>query len=198
MSKTMSVVASLFMVSGVFGGAPAGAEDIDLDALRVAMEKYKDVNVALAEGYIRDPADHCVSAESEGLPAAWGSMGIHYIHPQRLGITGTAPRVNGVGTHTDWMSPSILIYEPQADGTLALVAIENLVWQKAWKATGQPHPRVNGRAWDAMADDPATAADEAHGFEPHFDQHIWLFRDNPSGALMPFNPDVSCAHHRGS
>jgi len=47
-----------------------------------------------------------------------------------------------------------------------------------------------------MADNPATPADEAHGFTPHFDQHLWLFRDNPAGVDVPFNPNITCAHYR--
>jgi hypothetical protein len=46
-----------------------------------------------------------------------------------------------------------------------------------------------------MMDDASTAGDEAHGFMPHYDQHVWLFRENPSGNLMPFNPAVTCEHH---
>lgn len=173
----------------------AFAEVVDLDAVRSATEKYKDVNVALADGYIRDPADNCVSAEAEGLPAEWGAMGIHYIHPGRVGITASKPRVDGNGTYTDWMQPAILLYEPEADGSLALVGVENLVWQKAWAEKGGPLPEINGKLWDAMADNPATEADEAHNFMPHFDQHIWLFRENPSGILQPFNPAASCEYH---
>ena len=45
-----------------------------------------------------------------------------------------------------------------------------------------------------MEDDPATAIDEAHMFEPHYDLHVWLYRDNPSGMFAQFNPNVSCAH----
>ena len=50
--------------------------------------------------------------------------------------------------------------------------------------------------YDEMKDDPATKADEAHLFEPHFDRHVWLYRDNPNGVFTPFNPAVSCAHHK--
>ena len=178
------------------GPLPALSEEVDLDAVRSATEKYLDVNAALADGYIRDPADHCVTAAAEGLPAEWGSMGIHYIHPQRLGITSDSPRVDGNGTNTDWKQPSVLIYEPQADGSLDLVAVENLVWQAAWKETGQPVPEINGKEWETMADNPDTENDEAHGFMPHYDQHIWLYRENPSGMLQPFNPAVSCENHR--
>ena len=174
----------------------ASAEDIDLDALRDAVSKYKDIEVALSEGYI-SPDNHCVSAAGEGLPAELGAMGMHYIHPGLLEITATQPRVNGNSTHTDWIRPSVLIYEPQADGSMELVAVENLVFQDAWEKSGKSEQLVlNGRRWDHMADDPNTPGDEAHGFMPHYDQHVWLFRENPMGALMPFNPNVTCEHHK--
>ena len=170
------------------------ADEVDLEAMRASVEKYKDINVALAEGYIT-PDNHCVSAASEGLPAELGAMGIHYIHPAMLKITGTEPRVNGESTYTDWSQPSILIYEPQADGSLELVAVENLVFEAAWQAAGMGEaPMLNGRKWDHMADDPNTSGDEAHGFMPHYDQHVWLFRENPMGVLMPFNPNATCEH----
>ena len=170
------------------------ADEVDLDTMRASVEKYKDINVALAEGYIT-PDNRCVSAEAEGLPAELGAMGIHYIHPAMLQITGTEPRVNGESTYTDWSQPSILIYEPQADGSMELVAVENLVFEDSWEAAGNGDvPMLNGRTWDHMADDPNTAGDEAHGFMPHFDQHVWLFRENPMGDLMPFNPNVTCEH----
>jgi hypothetical protein len=172
----------------------AMAVDVDLDAMRASVEKYKDINVALADGYIT-PDNHCVSAAGEGLPPELGAMGIHYIHPAILKITATEPRVNGDSTHTDWSQPSVLIYEPQTDGSLELVAVENLVFEAAWNAAATGEELVlNGRGWDHMADDPNTPGDEAHGFMPHFDQHVWLFRENPMGTLMPFNPNVTCDH----
>ena len=71
--------------------------------------------------------------------------------------------------HTDWWQPGILIYEPQADGSLELVAIENLIFEAAWKDAGHDAaPVLNGRSWDHMADDPDTPGDEAHGFAPVF------------------------------
>ena len=46
-----------------------------------------------------------------------------------------------------------------------------------------------------MVDDPSTEADEAHNFEPHYDRHVWIYRDNPNGVYAQFNPKVSCAAH---
>ena len=169
-----------------------------LDEVRALTARYGDVRVALAEGYIRDPANMCETAPMMGRPAALGAMGIHYFRPDLLGITGPPnPRVDGTGTHTDFRKPAILIYEPQPDGSLTLVAVENLVFAKAWHAAGhQRPPSFHGVAYDPMSDDPATKIDEAHMFEPHYDRHVWLFRANPNGVFAQFNPAVSCAAHR--
>jgi hypothetical protein len=48
----------------------------------------------------------------------------------------------------------MLIYEPQADGTLQLVAVENLVFMKAWEAAGNTlPPSFHGVPYDRMVDD---------------------------------------------
>ncbi len=187
-------------------GAPANSSatgvaqaEPSLTEVRAATERFRDVNVALAEGYIRDPGDVCDTAEMMGKAASLGAMGIHFFRPDLLGITAPPnPRVDGNGTHTDFRNPAILIYEPQADGTLELVAVENLVFRKAWHAAGNRDlPSFQGVAYDTMADDPDTAVDEAHMFEPHYDRHVWIYRENPTGVFAPFNPSVTCQYHRG-
>src|SRR4051812_21920439 len=83
-----------------------------LAEVRRATEQFRDVNAALAAGYIRDPFNLCDSASMMGKPAELGAMGIHYFRPDLLGITAPpSPRVNGAGTHTDFRTPAILIYE---------------------------------------------------------------------------------------
>ena len=82
---------------------------------------------------------------------------------------------------------------------MTLVAVENLVFAAAWKAAGHDQPpSFHGVTYDSMVDDPSTPLDEAHMFEPHFDRHVWIYRDNPNGVFTPFNPAVSCANHRGA
>jgi hypothetical protein len=183
---------------GATNAAPGQGEP-SLEEVRKATERFTDVTVALAEGYIRDPGDLCDTAQMMGKPAALGAMGIHFFRPDLLGITAPPnPRVDGTGTHTDFRKPAILIYEPQADGSLELVAVENLVFRAAWHAGGnRALPTFQGVAYDIMADDPATAVDEAHMFEPHYDRHVWIYRANPNGVFAPFNPNVTCEHHRG-
>ena len=212
--KTRSTLLTVLIVSIMFAGAlgawatasntrtatsPAPGEPT-LDDVRRATERFRDVNVALAEGYIRDPFDLCDTAEMMGRPASLGAMGIHYFRPDLLGITAPpSPRVDGVGTHLDFLKPSILIYEPQANGSVELVAVENLAFAAAWRKAGHTNPPTfHGVPYDSMVDDPNTSTDEAHMFAPHYDRHVWLYRDNPRGVFTPFNPAVSCAHHRGA
>jgi len=186
----------LALLSSLAGPAVAGPAEPDLAAVRSATERFRDVKVALAEGYIADPMNVCDTADMMGRPKALGAMGIHYFRPDLLGISAPpSPRVDGNGTHTDFLKPGILIYEPQADGSLELVAVENLVFSKAWHEAGnQRPPSFHGVEYDTMSDDPATAIDEAHMFEPHYDRHVWLYRENPNGVFAQFNPTVSCAH----
>ena len=169
-----------------------------LSQIRAATDRFRDVNVALAEGYVRDPLNLCDTAEMMGRPTELGAMGVHFFRPDLLGIAGPPnPRVIGTGIHTDFLRPSILIYEPQPDGSLELVAVENLVFAEAWKAAGHDaHPSFHGVTYDTMIDDPSTPADEAHLFEPHHDRHVWIYRENPNGVFAPFNPAVTCEHHR--
>jgi hypothetical protein len=188
------VVAACSAQSAQTPGEPSLAE------VKRLTSRFQDVNVALAEGYVRDPMDLCDTAQMMGRPAKLGTMGIHYFRPDLLGVTAPpSPRVNGNGTHTDFRKPSILIYEPQADGSLELVAVENLVFEASWKAAGNAErPTYQGVPYDHMFDNPKTAIDEAHMFEPHFDRHVWVWRDNPNGVFAQFNPTVSCAHHKGA
>ena len=174
----------------------AVAHDVaqEIEKVRLATLRFQDVKTALAEGYIPAPPGECVSAAHEGLPAEWGAMGIHYINPKLLKITAVEPRVDGDSTHTDFMNPAILLYEPPADGALKLVAVENLVFLNAWHAAGNvAPPKFAGRTWSAMADNARTARDEAHAFEPHHDQHVYFKKmANPGDQLNPFSPNVTC------
>lgn len=202
MKRISSTLATLCLI-GVSAAFAQPAQSIkhysepSLANVLAATERFKDVAVALEEGYIPDPMGMCDTAEMMGQPAELGTMGIHYFRPDLLQITATEPRVNGTGVHTDFLRPSVLIYEPQEDGTLALVAVENLVFQKAWHDAGNAEPpSFQGVPYDTMADDRETDVDEAHMFEPHYDRHVWLYRENPNGMFAQYNPNVTCKYHK--
>lgn len=188
----------LTIIAAALAAAAPGPGEPTLDEVRAATARFQDVKVALAEGYVRDPTDMCDVAPMMGRPAALGGMGIHFFRPDLLGITAPPnPRVDGNGTHTDFRKPSILIYEPRADGSLELVAVENLVFKKAWHEAGNKGlPTFHGVEYDYMFDDKKTAIDEAHNFEPHYDRHVWLYRRNANGMFAQFNPTVTCQFHK--
>ena len=164
-------------------------------------EKYHDVNVAKAEGYTTD--NKCTTATMLGFPAEMGDMGLHYVRRDLLGLPPKpappgGPRVSGTGTYTDFRKPAMLVYEPQPDGSLQLVAVENLVFASAWQdkfGNGEP-PTFRGTPYVLLKDKPETKVDEAHGWEPHYELHLWLFRDNPNGLYSEFNPRVTCKYSK--
>lgn len=196
-AKIHLIASTVLILSSVAGSQPRPAEPT-LDQVRAATERFRDVKVALAEGYIRDPMDECITATGIGYPRHEGTMGIHYVRMDLLGISGPPnPRVDGTSTYTDFNKPAILIYEPQTNGSLELVAVENLVFKKAWHDAGNAkRPTFHGVPYDYMEDDPTTKPDEGHMFTPHYDRHLWLYRENPNGVFGQFNPNVSCAAHK--
>jgi len=182
---------------GVRGAAAhASSADPTIAAIKSSTARYRDVKNALADGYTRDPMNMCVTPPDEGQPAWLGAMGVHYFRPDLLGITGTTPRVTGNGTHTDFTKPGVLIYQPQAAGSMRLVAVENLVFEAAWRAAGHTTPpEYDGHEYFHMVDNPNTPADEAHGFAPHYELHIWTELPNPVGQFMEWNPNATCRYH---
>lgn len=117
------VPTAVFASAGIKGGAQHFRE---LAQVRRATAKYKDVNVAIADGYL--PTDHCVDQPGSG-------MGYHYIHPELASDLVTDP-----------LRPELMIYAPHRNG-LKLVAVE---WFQP--DLGQPHPSIFGVPFDGPMD----------------------------------------------
>jgi len=170
--------------------APATPQDVaefglgpQLAAVRKATARYQDVRVAIAYGYVSE--QHCIA-----MPGT-GAMGVHFVHPERMGLVMKDGRIDGTDTEIDPTQPELLIYEPQKDGGLTLVAVEYYTSQEAWGPA--PPPTFYGVPFNDMKDDPSTPdVDEGHGFTPHYDLHVWLYRENPRGMFAQWNPAVSC------
>ncbi|MGO4255972.1 hypothetical protein [Marmoricola sp. RAF53] len=149
-------------VVGEAGGQPVGAQ---LAAARAATARYHDVDVAVADGYV--PVSDCVSSPD-------GAMGIHYMNPARAG----AP--------LDVRKPAFLLYEPTRAG-LRLVGVEY------FQADADQDVSTDG-------DRPALLGEEFDGPMPghgpgapvHYDLHVWVWANNPSGMFAEYNPKVSC------
>ena len=170
-----AILIALAGVSGVSG--PANAADVDqaqIEAMRKALEKYKDPYVAVRDLYLSTVG--CVyfdGTKMEGhMDYPKGAMGVHFVN---LTIQGPP----------DPLKPNVLQYEPGEDGKLTLVGAEWLV----------PLAAVKERP--ALLGQPFFGPMEGH--EPlipkmfhHYDLHAWLFRDNPLGMFTSTNPNVSC------
>jgi hypothetical protein len=151
-----------------------------LATVRAATAQFHDIDVALAAGYAL--GSPCESR-------AEGAMGHHY--PNRTlmgtrGVRGTPPLVWGDDAVIDVQRPEVLLYEPQADGSMRLVAVEYLVFAAAWDAVNSEPPTFAGVPFEYKA------GVDAHGFEPHYELHVWVWRQNPLGTFYAWNPKVSC------
>ena len=188
MSKTKRAfgLVAACCASTSLANVPRTQPDQGLQEVARLLEPYKNVSYARSHGYVQGSA-------CEAHPTL-GTMGFHYVSPQLLGFTAPVNgRVNGTGTYTGVNPPPILLYIPDGQGGLRLAGIVLLVFAAAWDATNSHPPKYRGREFNYMADNPSTPADEAHGFMPHYDLHIWLFDHNPSGLYAQWNPALSCS-----
>lgn len=169
-------VLTLTLVGLAIGGlatvVPALAGDgslpPELQEVRAAVAKYHSFEQAQRDGYTvaNEP---CVASPD-------GTMGIHAINPALLADNAI---------HAD--RPEILLYVPKADGKLELVGVEY------WKAdadqslgTNADLPSLFGRAFEGPM--------PGHGpvMPVHYDMHVWVAEENPSGIFALFNPALSC------
>jgi hypothetical protein len=127
-------------------------------AVKAANDRFSDPAAATAEGYLPMP---CVSGP------AGGAMGIHMANPGYI--------EDGV---VDIAKPEAVLYEPQPDGSLQLVAVEYITF------TG---PAVlNGHLFHFVG------APNRYGLDPFYELHVWAWRENAWGTFADFNPAVSC------
>jgi hypothetical protein len=144
----------------------------ELARVKHANDKYRKVSVAEA-------ADYAKLLDKDGIACidmpGMGAMGIHYAN---VGLVGDGA-INA-------LTPEAVIYEPQEDGHLKLVAIEYVVLKAAWDAHHTAPPSLFGQPFNF------TAAGNRFGLPDYYSLHVWLWKHNPAGTFAPFNPDVSC------
>src|SRR5882724_8171499 len=87
------------------------------DQVRAANSRFKDVSVAVAEGYAPIP---CAS----GIDG--GAMGVHYVNAEYL--KDEVP---------DIKRPQAVMYEPWSNGKMALVAVEYIAFKGPASLQGQ-------------------------------------------------------------
>lgn len=137
------------------------AVERDLATLRRVTAPFHDLDVAKAAGW---------SAQITPCMAdpAQGGMGFHY---------GNVNLIDG-SVRVD--QPELLLYEPEQNGRMRLVAVEYIVPFTQWSAL-QP-PRLFGRDFKRNEQFQVWAL------------HAWVWEHNPDGIFADWNPRVSCAY----
>jgi hypothetical protein len=138
--------------------------------VRENTQQFIDVNNATAAGY--QPFLGCVSGPDHG------AMGIHYVKGELVG-----------DGKLDDTAPEALIYEP-VNGGLRLVGVEFIVDAATWLSNnnGVP-PSLDGQTFQLIG------VPNRFGIPaPFFELHVWAWRDNPNGAYVDWNNQVSCEH----
>ena len=119
---TIIACAALLAVAAV-AGADGDRTTRQLEQVKRATARFKDVSKAEAAGYVR--AGECTVGRG-------GAMGVHYINGALVGD----PKL-------DIRKPELLLYEPQEGGGMKLAGVEYFVLD-----SGQRAPRILGERFD--------------------------------------------------
>ncbi|HKR08665.1 MAG TPA: hypothetical protein VJS39_05705 [Gemmatimonadaceae bacterium] len=106
-------------------------------------------------------------------PGGAGGMGFHY---------GNVGLINGTATVEN---PQLLLYEPEKNGRLRLVAVEYIIPYTFVPRSATP-PRLFNQDFQQVD------AFQLWGL------HAWVWRENPSGIFAPWNPRVNCVNATAS
>lgn len=134
-----------------------------VEKVRKATARFRDINVAIAEGYAAGP---CVSGPNHG------AMGVHLINTALL------------SKEVDAETPEALIYEPSPDGSMRLVGVEIITLAADWV---NEVPVLDGHLLHYVG------APNRYGIPAFYEIHVWAWRNNPDGTFADWNPRVSCA-----
>ena len=105
-------------------------------------------------------------------------MGVHYVNGTLLN--------SGV---INASQPQALIYEPLKNGKMKLVGVEFITFAAPWLAANNNTPPVLEGQVFQFVDSP-----NRFNIPAFFELHVWAWRDNPQGAYVDWNNDVTCAH----
>ena len=147
--------------------APEASTKRALAQLRQATARFRLPAAAIRSGYAATKT--CVD-----LPGV-GAMGYHYANRAHL--------ADGV---LDVRRPEMLVYVRTRHG-LRLGAVEFFQVDADQKiSTNTDRPSLFGRHFDGpmLGHEP--------GMPIHYDLHVWLYKHNPAGMFVTWNPAVTC------
>ena len=139
-----------------------------IQAVRESTAKFQDVNAAMPSYKL---TFGCVTGPDSG------AMGLHYVNFDLL--------LKGV---LDPAQPTILIYEPQPDGSQKLIGADFLIFASDWDKAhpGAGAPQLMGQLFQYFE------SPNRFGLPPFYTLHVWAWKENPNGAFVNWQPHVSC------
>ncbi|HET7217839.1 MAG TPA: hypothetical protein VFJ02_07310 [Vicinamibacterales bacterium] len=171
------------------GGAVEGDPDLgpELAAVRRATAPFHNVATAIAAGYT-DPTGRICDQISIG------TMGIHSPNPPLLQSQVLDPE-----------HPEVLLYLPKESGGFRLTGVEYiqpvLVRNTATGAVGPWLPETPWpSSYQVVTPTPQLFGQTFQGPMPghipgmpwHWDLHVWIWANNPSGTFAQWNPSLDC------
>jgi hypothetical protein len=172
------VALALTVAGAAVAGSGSGHFTTTQSALAQAQKataEYRQLSVAKADGYgLLKDAKGIACIAMDGMPQM-GAMGIHYANGKFVGDGKVAVT-----------TPDALVYEPQADGSRKLVALEYVVFKSAWAKSHSSPPSLFGQTFNF------TPKGNRFGLPAYYSLHVWIWKHNPSGTFSMWNPNVSC------
>jgi hypothetical protein len=135
--------------------------------VRESTERFKDVRVAEAEGYVLQFG--CVSDDDAG------AMGLHYVKGEYVGDDVLDPT-----------RPEIIIYEPLPGGRRKLIGVDYLVFTETWHKSNAATPQLMGQLMHLFD------APNRFGLPAFYTLHVWAWKENPTGSFVNWHSKVSC------
>lgn len=139
----------------------------DLALLRQVTASFHDFTTASNAGW-KTQITPCMT-DAGGA----GGMGFHY---------GNTDLINGTASVD---KPQLLLYEPEKNGNLRLVAVEYIIPYTFVPRSATP-PRLFNQDFQQVD------AFQLWGL------HAWVWKENSSGIFAPWNPQVNCVNATAS
>jgi hypothetical protein len=144
--------------------ASASAVNKDLAALRRVTARFHNFKTAAPAGWSAQITP-CMTD-----PAGAGGMGFHYGNPALIDGSASVEE------------PELLLYEPQQNGRLRLVAVEYIIPYTLHSRDAAPPELFGGQKF------------KQNDTFQLWGLHAWVWKDNPSGMFADWNPRVTCEH----
>jgi hypothetical protein len=158
MRRAAQLLTAILLLAGCSDAT--SSQNRDLETLRNVTSPFRSFDAAITAGWSAKITS-CMADQTAG------GMGFHY---------GNTALIDG-SVQVD--KPELLLYEPQADGTEQLVAVEYIIPYTAHARSDAP-PVLFGQQFT-----------QNDTFQL-WGLHVWAWKSNPSGLYASWNPQVTC------